>query len=351
MNEIICQLPAYIKPIIDRLSAKNWLTHSFPLGEVNQTYDITSYIFNHEIEKITYTIVLDVNIYQFIINISKKEKCNETQRDAAALLVFCQAASIELNPKWAVYEKLNYDNTKNIQEVIEDLEIFNSLNNSDPEELAKFSCGIINEVNLCEQYPINKDALKKELLTNESLIEWESIYLIALAIVDINNNPEIKDNKLSTFINWMLKYFRKSFMTVLYAAFLFSKSPLRKMMKYKACDNKIKRNQQLYNMTWDLYLMRQYFKLWVAGIKDKESIFASDDKTFNKMLRKGINIQKSQDFSFFINVLGKIDYDNLVSLLRKEHSDIERKYKSPEWSQEYIINSIKKYQEKLCLCE
>ena len=66
-------IPAYISAIIERLKRRNWLTHNFPLN-VEDVHDAAGYLCGKTVNKTEYVCLLDANIFQFIVNASKKHR-------------------------------------------------------------------------------------------------------------------------------------------------------------------------------------------------------------------------------------------------------------------------------------
>ena len=122
--------PSYLEDIIESLMRRDWLVHNFDNVDTSGVYNFANYLYNKQVDGITYTIYLDLNIYQFILNAFKKSEPKQEFRDAIGLVIFCQIAEIELEPAYAIYEKINYRNDdKILTEVISDLELFHRINN------------------------------------------------------------------------------------------------------------------------------------------------------------------------------------------------------------------------------
>ena len=117
MQQVFYQVPAYLDDIVERLSRRNWLVHSFNLSEEDDLYNPANYLHNSEFDGTKYILTIDLNIYQFLLNIVKKTIPKDSFRDAASLLVFCQVTNITIDPTFSVYEKVNYDRS-NLREAI-----------------------------------------------------------------------------------------------------------------------------------------------------------------------------------------------------------------------------------------
>ena len=72
MQQVFYQVPAYLDDIVERLSRRNWLVHSFNLSEEDDLYNPANYLHNSEFDGTKYILTIDLNIYQFLLNIVKK---------------------------------------------------------------------------------------------------------------------------------------------------------------------------------------------------------------------------------------------------------------------------------------
>ncbi|PWW34576.1 hypothetical protein DFO83_111103 [Idiomarina loihiensis] len=340
-------LPAYIEDIAVSLANRGWIVHSFNTDNSEELYNPSNYLHNSEFEGSKYTLGLDLNIYQFLLNSNKKKTPNDNYRDAAALLVFCQISNIEIDPSYAVYEKVNYEES-NLDEALPDLELFKNINNSDTEKLAKYALGYESSYEIATDHKINHDE-KREMLTKyRRLTEWDSLYLILLSIVDIKFDNNIPANKkLLKFLEWLICKFRMSLVGTIYAIVLFGKKPLKRMMKYDPKTNVEARKSALWNMTWDLYIMNQFFRKWVRKGDTDEFFFASDDKAFCELLRSAIKVQQVGDFSPLTPYLSKSGYEIAENFLNLDESSVERVYKTEQWSPDYRKKLIESYEANL----
>lgn len=142
-----------------------------------------------------------------------------------------------------------------------------------------------------------------------------------------------------------------SLVCTIYAMVLFGKKPLKKMMKYNSRQNSTERKKALWNMTWDLYMMNQFFKRWIGKDESDEFIFASDDKAFCELLRSAIKVQQRNDFSALIPFLTNSGYEQAKNFLNLDMSNVDRVYTSDDWSPEYRNGMIGLYEEKLIYSE
>jgi hypothetical protein len=98
MSQAIYHVPSFMEPVVERLSKRMWLVHNFNIENENDLYNPANYLYNAEFDKTRYILTLDLNVYQFLINIVKKKIPKENFRDAASLLVFCQVTNIDIDP-------------------------------------------------------------------------------------------------------------------------------------------------------------------------------------------------------------------------------------------------------------
>lgn len=344
-------LPAYIDDIAVSLVSRGWVVHSFKTDDNEDLYNPSNYLHNSELEGVKYTLGLDLNIYQFLLNSSKKDIPKDNYRGAVALLVFCQISNIELDPSYAVYEKVNYDES-NLEEALSDLELFKNINNSDTEELAKYALSYKSSYEVATEHRVNHDEQREILTKYRRLTEWNSLYLILLSIIDIKFDKTIPAHKkLPKFLEWLISKFRKSLVGTIYAMVLFGKKPLKRMMKYDPKQSASERKSALWNMTWDLYIMNQFFRKWIGKDDTDEFFFASDDKAFCELLRSAIKVQQIGDFSPLIPYLSKSGNEVAEAFLNLDESSVDRVYETDEWCPEYREKLIKSYESTLVYSE
>lgn len=338
--------PIYYDEIIRNLIDRDWLVHNFNEVEGTELYNFSNYLYNKQFNNINYTIFLDLNIYQYIINAFKKSNPKNEFRDAIGLVAFCQLCEIELDPTFAVYEKINYRTDKKIlDEVTSDLELFHRINNTNNDSLISYSLGEQNNVLPSEDYPIDHERLKKNLTKYKRLTEWDSLYLIVLFIIYTSIDSKLSRlEKLQKVVEWMIKDFRLSLVGITFAAIFFSDKPLKKMMKYKASFNADEKRRSAFNMTWDLHNLNRYFRMWTERESKQEGMFASGDKAFNEILRNSINVQKSGNLSCFGEFLPAsiIEYLDKITTTPELHFD--RVYTSDSWTPDYRSELIRKYE-------
>lgn len=343
------ELPVYVNEISERCARLDLFVHSFKSNAINEIYNPANFLHNTYAENVFYTLILDTNIYQFLVNSYKKENINSKHRDAIALLIFCQLSNIEVDPTYPVYEKLKR-NFSNLDEVLNDLEIFHRINNADTNKLAQFALGISDEYELHPSIEFNRGKVEKGLKKFERIRSWHHYYLIILVISDIHINQN-KNNldKLRDFLGWMYKDYLKSAIGVVYAAVFWGKFPISKMMKLKRPQPKGKRQKAIDNMTWDLVLMDKFLSVWIGNKTQNEFMVATDDNAFKEVLRATVEIQKARNFEPLKRIIGEKTYNILLDYDSWDVDSAHRERHSESCSAEYIESLIRKYEIKLSL--
>ena len=174
MDEVFYLIPTETQLIIERLLFRDWIVHNFHLRDSQSFYSPYDILYNVDVKDVSYTVYLDTNIYHFLLN-SYKKKPTEITRDAVSLLIFCQLCKIQIDPTYAVYEKINYTNHR-APEAIKDLNLFHKINNSETNSLIAYA------IRDAEGYPLGYhpgveiDVMEKALTKYSRLTEWDSMY-------------------------------------------------------------------------------------------------------------------------------------------------------------------------------
>ncbi len=333
-----------MEEVIQTVQKNDWITHNFNSESSSDAYNPCNYIRSIEEGEGKYQLILDLNIFQYIINAVKKEKKNQSYKDAIALVIFCQKSGIEIDPSYVTYEKINH-NPENADEAIKNLNLFHCINNTNPDDLISYITSPIGKISIEFQQYFNHEEMKRNLLKHKRLKEWDSLYLIVLYLTYVNQlKQKNKLEKLKMFINWSIKEFRLSLQGVVYASILFSEYPLKKMMKYKSTDSKKEKLSAVENMTWDFFIMKEYFKYWVEKDSVQEYMFATNDKAFKELLKNSIEIQKTSSFLPIKSKLNSSCYIFLENFLKQRNDKIERVYRTEKWDTSYRVELIKKYE-------
>jgi len=341
------ELPAYVDDISDRCVDLDFLVHSFELENTSDLYNPVNFLRNIHIDACVYTLILDTNMYQFLINSYKKETFSSKHRDAISLLVFCQLSDIQVDPTYPVYEKLNRD-FSNLDEVLNDLDIFYRINSADPNQLAPFALGQSDKYELHPPIEHCMENISKGLLKHQRIRPWHHYYLIILVISDIHLNQNNKPvDKLRAFLNWMFKDYLKSAIGVVYASTFWGEFPISKMMKLKNSQPKKERQKAIDNMTWDLMIMDKFLSSWIGNETQNEYIIATDDRVFKSLLKATIELQRSGGLEVLKSLIGEGAYNVLSEFDSWNVESESRALNSEKWGAEYIESSIRKYEIKL----
>ena len=237
MEEVLYQFPCYTQKIINSLIDRDWFIHSFDLQNVHDIYNPAGYLYHSEFEDIEYSIFLDLNIYQYVLSSIKKQNKNQLHRDAVALIVFARLANMNFDPTLAVYEKLNYLE-ECPDDLIDDLELFRRIDDSELEGLAKFALGLENSFPVVDIAPIDKENLKSELTRFRRLKKWDTFYLFVLKIVELYFfNSSTNEEKIRRFLQWSFRDFKYSLVAISFVLKLLGDRPKAKLMKYKLSHN------------------------------------------------------------------------------------------------------------------
>ena len=326
--------PLYALEIINSIKKRNWLIHYYDLEVHEDIYNPTNYIINRQDEGVTYNLLLDRNIFQFLIQSVKKEQPKPEYRDAVALLAFCQISDIEVDPRYAVYEKLNYDDS-NLDEALQELKWFKQIDNADNESLAKYALGCSDDFELNTLQKIDQEQTKQKLLKNR-LNDWDYFYLTLLSMISINIDSSIApEKKLEVFLNWLISDLIMSLVIAVYAIVFFGKKPIKRMMKFKESRDPQERRKAVWNMTWDLYMMDRFFRKWKGKTPREEYLFASGDKAFRELLYLAIGAQKNSNFELLKPYCTESGYVVVQDYYNKDVENENRVYKSNIWGPKY----------------
>ncbi len=334
--------PSETNEIISRLKSRNWVVHAFQTDDFFQPAEIS---FNVNENNVSYTMVLDTNIYQFLLNSAKKEP-KDLSRDAVALLVFCQICDVQVDPTFAVYEKIDYQQEK-ASEAVSDLALFHKINNADPLKLIPYVMGKSDTYKLGQHAGLDEEQFVKDLTKYRRLVEWDSLCLILLACISISQNGSGHRAQFEEFYLWLLKNFRQSFVVIIYAAIFYSERRLKGMMKFNCKSSPEERKKQLHNMTWDLYIQNTFFRKWLDKDPNSDFVYATADKAFRDLLQIEIEVQIAQSTEPLKKLLTPLDYENLCRVWELDVPTGERVCMSDEWTPEYRTKLISDFEKEL----
>lgn len=344
--DFVCIFPNGLEEVILKLLSKNWLIGPFETETVN-LYRPGNYLVNKEKNNIQYTLILDRNIFSYIISAYKKKKINEYHRNAISLISFCQFSEIEIDVGLPIYEKVNYKK-ENLEEALNELELFFRIDDTpDTDSLINFALGLHDNINInCDKdLSCRLNGIRAWYDKYEKIKNWDSIYLITMKITELEVKAMPSIDKFKEFMDWQYTEFRFSMVGTIYALIIFSSSRIKKMMKFKKDSNKEIRRKQLYNMTWDLFLMDYYSRKLTSKIDNEEYLFATDDKVVQYLIKLILSTNMSGNISTLKNYLTKTDYPMFDYYINTIARNDEREFKGKDFkteNQRYI--QIEKYE-------
>ncbi|MBM9615290.1 hypothetical protein JWJ90_13480 [Desulfobulbus rhabdoformis] len=333
MNYLLLQLPAEFEEIVAKIRKQDWILSNFPATD-EELYNPAQYVYNTELHGYKYIIVLDRNIFRFIISASKKENPNEKHRAAIALIYFCQASNIDFEPNLAVYEKL-LPYRCNTRSAINDLIQFYKTDSAPSESLLKYALSESNVIDIFNETQWDTDKLHDDMTKYQFLNEWRSLYLIVLKIALFDHKYKKKVDKITYFMAWLVKYFRLSLPCIVFATILFSSKRIRNMNKLKKKSSNREKLKQLYNMTWDIFLVNQYFRLLTKEDNDNQFLVATDDKIVKLVLRYALSAQNAGGLSHLKSYLINSEHCLIDIIEQAIDNTKDRIYNTEYWTDSY----------------
>ena len=327
MNYFGCVLPNGMDEVIDILKKNQWL--KFANNEEKELYNPVNYIYDKEVFDKEYVLVIDTNIFSFIINSYKPKNIQQKHRDAIALIAFCNYAGIQIDVCMPIYEIINYNKDKQ-KEALEKLELFYKIDNSVPETLIDFALAKRDDYVIDDTRDGSK-SIKKIIEWYDKykmLVEWKPTYLIVLKITEIDSQNISNIKKFELFMNWQHSEFRHSMIGTNYSMIMFSNLRIKGMMKYKSnTENAEEKKRQIENMTWDLYFM--IFLYRKPGKKTiKTNLIATDDNVIKYLSTLLVEINSYGFEHFKNNYLSKQDAELLNIYYNTMKNNTERKFKN-----------------------
>jgi hypothetical protein len=349
MEHVYYEFPVYAGQIIERVRSADWFIHSFNLDDKDDAYNPAAYLYNAEFFGKSYTVYLDLNIYQYAINAFKKENINELHRDAIALMVFGKFTNILFDPTLAIYEKVNYL-SKCPDEITNDLGLFRQIDNADMDDMAMFALGDKADIILPNSCFVDHDKVKLELTKYRRLKKWDSLYLYVLVITKLHQDQDLtNEEKLLAFIRWCHEEFGYSLVALSFLIALIGQKPKPKLMKYNAKASLIEKKKSLLNMTWDLFLLDKFFEYWVGKPSSNEFIYASNDKPLKYVLELAISIQVRESSSHLTGIISDRvihSINRIQSIIEGEHDQNRKMFNAPNF-QQYRSNLIEQNEKVL----
>lgn len=333
MDHLFLQFPQEFGVAVEKIRNQDWLLSYFPASK-EELYNPAGYVYNTEFYGYEYKIILDRNIFRFITSALKKENPNEKQRAAIALVHFCQASNIVFEPNLAVYERL-LPKRENTEAAINELITFYKIDNADSDSLLDFSIGKSNKIEVDTSNRWNKRELHESMVKYQWLTEWKSLYLILLKIVLFDNQNICNREKVGEFMTWLVKEFRLSLPCTVFAIFLFSSKRKKNMNKIKKKYSNNRKLDQMCNMTWDLFLINEFFRTLTDEKRDSEYLIATDDHIIKFILRAALGVQHAEDFQFLKTLLPINEHDHVDLAIDIMDNTKDRVYDTNQWSLEY----------------
>lgn len=327
----------------------NWLVHNFDLENETEPFNPAGFLSQIHHHGVEFRASLDLNIFQYVVNCVKKSKIQEFHRDACAMLLFCRISQIGIEPSLAIYERIDCGHGR-LDEALQELALFRALDNTEPDLLAEFMLGCTSSLSSIVPVEIDKDDLGERLTRHRRLKEWDSIYLLILVLVRIHCHRNVESQSaMARYIEWMIVHFRLSKPCLVYAARLFGREPLRRMMKFKSGLPAARNLAGLRNMTWDLYHINHYFRNWTDPEKDWEEMLFTQDQALRDSLNLAIRIEYLNDLDPLLRLLRPHEIPECRELLEQCCDRSDRAYLSEKWSPEYRASLIDQLETELDL--
>ncbi len=327
--DILCKLPSGMDKVIELLIDKRWLISTFDIEE-KEHYNPVNYLFHIHNHNSKYILSIDSNIFSFIVNSYKQNNPKAIHREAIALVAFCQFAEININVSLPTFEYINFKKEKQ-KEAFEKLELFFRIDDSpEPETLIDYALAkrddyIINEI---KDVSSNTKKMTEWYDKYDTLLEWDSTYLIVLKITEINLLNISTIQKFELFMTWQHSEFRYSMIGIAYSMIMFSALRVKGMMKYKTnAASKEKRNQ-IDNMTWDFYFMIQFYRQLNEKTIDEQMLIATDDKVIKYLFGILVEVNNSGKIETLSKYLSKQDCKMIEIYNKSIGNKDERKFQN-----------------------
>ena len=280
---VIMNLPEGYRQLTRLLVESDWLHHFFNATE-EQVYSPANYQHNIHFSNITYTLLIDSNIYIYLRSAFQKPP-QENFRKAIGLLYFCINSGIQIDPFLPVMEEISFCSDM-LETSIHNLDIFYAIDNyPDLESLLQYSLGIRDKLYLDESRIIASKGGEqiRDWHSKYHLLEkWDLFYITCLKIAIIDQLPVNNEMKFRQFVLWEKKDFLFSPICMAYAMVCFSNNRMQGTIKYKKKQGMIERRKAINNMVWDLYFVNHFIKRFSEKDDNQEFLLASADKALNR---------------------------------------------------------------------
>lgn len=280
---VIMRLPEGFNQVTRMLVESDWLHHFFNATE-EQLYSPENYQHNIHFSNITYTLLIDSNIYIYLRSAFQKSP-QENFRKAIGLLYFCINSGIQIDPFLPVMEEISFCSDR-LDTSIHNLDIFYAIDNyPDLESLLQYSIGLRDKLYLDESRIIaskGSEQIRDWHRKYQLLVKWDLFYTTCLKIAIIEQMPVDNENKFRHFVLWEKKDFLFSPICMAYAMVCFSNDRMHGSIKYKKKQGMSERRKAINNMVWDLYFVNHFIKQFSRKLDNQEFILASADKALNR---------------------------------------------------------------------
>jgi hypothetical protein len=274
--------------------------------------------------------VIDRNIFADIIAVAKhagEQNTTVTQRAACALLAFLQLSDCLIEPQMAIYE---YMDSGHYQQAIDELSLFRSVDNVDPQTLVDLALDRISSIPSDELQSSKDESIKQ--LKGEDIRQWRLHYGLALKIAAIELAGGEANRNLEALFEWMYSEYIFSSSAVVLGVIYFSNYRFPKMLKKLRCGNVEDILHGIRNAAWDMTVVHYWAKKAIAG-REKGYLWllCTKDKALKEMAvfevssYNSIKELKEKEQSLFLEYLGKDAggkiysvYDSFVSKYEKD---------------------------------
>ncbi|MCK4629061.1 MAG: hypothetical protein KAT56_08650 [Sedimentisphaerales bacterium] len=300
--------PIDLEKIEKIIREKDIIRSLYPPSLFNQ-YFLEDYLKEIHVHNSRFLALFDRNIFTDIVAVAKNSgnKISETQKVACALLAFFQMSDTLIEPCMAISE---YIDSGHYDEAVDELSLFRTVDNLDPQILINLALGRINSIPIDSFNLIEKESVEKKYGSDFS--RWKLHYGFVLKLVSIEVSGGTPSKKIETFLNWMHTDYIFSAAAIVFGIIYFSNKRIKNMVKnLNSNDVSIFRNG-LRNAAWDMTLISHWTQ---KALNDSKKgvlyLFCTADKALKIIANLTVLSYKSKkDFeenpkSLFLNQFGK----------------------------------------------
>lgn len=292
-------------------------------------YILGDYLEQIHVHKCRFAAVLDRNIFSDIIAVAKhagERNATVTQRAACALLAFLQLSDCLIEPGMAIYE---YMDSGHYQQAIDELSLFRSVDNIDPQILVDLALGRMKSIPSNELKPLKVDSIQE--LKGEDIRRWKLHYGLALKLAAIELAGGEANRKLEAFFEWMYTDYIFSASAVVFGVIYFSDKRFSKMLKNIKCGDVDRFRRGIRNAAWDMTIVHYWTKKVLAGrAKGDLWLLCTEDKALKGIADFMASSYSSDEElnekvkSLFLKYLGKEGGDKVCSVYDSFVSNSEK---------------------------